>query len=294
MAPKTKKITRTVGHIINEAGVEVAIKKQFYGKTKKECYEKYQNYLSAKGLGTETAKQYFGILADNWIYEFFINDSLKDGTKNLYISTWNKYIKQTDLYYYPLNMITPSVIQKTYNSLDCPPSALKNIHKLMRKFFKYLEREGVSRDLTTSLVLPIKKKTLKEKKIITWTSEEIDTILSNFHKAGVHFRLRFFIVLAYYTGARISELLALTYDDFEDNGIYINKQLIYIPTFSKGEKIHYELGIDEPKTASSIRTIPMTDVIQKELDVHRQWQKKDMKKNNYKSNYVFTTSTGSW
>lgn len=294
MATKKKKITRTVGHYINDASIEVAVKKQFYGNTKKECLEKYEKYLNAKNLGVETSKQYFGILADNWIYEFFINDSLKDGTKNLYISTWNKYIKPTDLYHFPLDKITPSTIQRTYNNLSCPNSALKTIHKLMRKFFKYLEREGLSRDLTSSLVLPIKKVEIKEKTIQTWSEEEIKIILSNFHKADERFRLRFFIILAYYTGARISELLALTYDDFTEKGIYINKQLTYLPTFKKGDKIQYKLGIDSPKTASSVRTIPMPEIIVKELKKHTVWHKSDMLANKYRTNYVFTTSSGAW
>ena len=75
---------------------------------------------------------------------FSLHDaSLSDGTKERYIGAWNKYIRPLDLYHLPLEEVTASAIQKPYNSMDCPPSALLAAHKLMRKFYKYLEREAI-------------------------------------------------------------------------------------------------------------------------------------------------------
>ncbi len=291
---KYKKITRTVGHRINEAGVKIDIKKQFYGTTKKECERKYKEYLNERCLGIEDRKQYFGIVADNWIRDFFINDNeLKESTKNLYVTTWRKYIVPSDLYHMELSKVRASVIQRTYNKLSAPPSAMKTIHKMMRKLYKYLDREDLCRDITGSLVLPLSKKDeIEETKIVVWENEEIARILSSFDKAQDGFRLRFFVVLAYYTGCRISELLALKYEDFTEDGLLINKQCMYIPDFQDNGKIDYHLGIVTPKTKSSIRTIPIADDVKAELEKHRMWQREDMLKHNYRTGYVFTTSSG--
>ncbi|NLD10278.1 hypothetical protein [Aminicella lysinilytica] len=56
------------------------------------------------------------------------------------------------------------------------------------------------------------------------------------------------MILAYNTGCRISELLALTYDDFEDNAMSVNKQVINRPTFKQGEKTTYKMDIDTLKS----------------------------------------------
>ena len=64
----------TVGHKINDAGNTVPVRKSFYGQTKKEVQEKIDRFKENQKLGIENRHQYFGILADGWIQEFFLND----------------------------------------------------------------------------------------------------------------------------------------------------------------------------------------------------------------------------
>ena len=107
-----KKISRTVGHTLNENGIEIPVEKIFYGKTIKECEQKYQDYLRKMNLGITTEKQYFGIVAESWIYDFFLkDDTLKPQTKELYVNRWNGYVKPSGIYHLELTRVTASVMQ---------------------------------------------------------------------------------------------------------------------------------------------------------------------------------------
>ena len=288
-------LTKVVGKKINDKGKEVPIRKYFRGKTRKEAEQKYAEYLEKQALGIDNKKQYFGIVADNWLFEFLLNDtSLAVRTRELYYTTWNRYVKGSSIYHLPIENITASVLQSMYNSLGCPSSALKTIHKVMKRFYKYVEREGIGRNITGSIVLPHKEKAydIEDNDIKVWTDEEIRTILNSFDKAQNGFRLKFLIILAYYTGCRISELLALKYSDFTAEGLTINKQVVeYVERDRKGTtKKEFRTG--KLKSKSSYRVIPLNADALRELENHRIWQKEDMLKNGYRTDYLFTTKTG--
>ena len=223
------RLRKVVGHRINEEGKEVPVIKNFYGSSKKDALQQYNEFMNKKKAGIDTAGQYFGIVADNWLHEFFLkDDSLSSRTRDLYYICWKKYVVPSNVYHMPLVDVSASVLQRIYNELDCPASALVNVNKLMRRFYKYLEREGLARNATSSLVLPSPEKKQKEKNIVVWTDEEAKKILGGFDKAQSGFRLRFLIVAAYYTGCRISELLGLKYEDFdlENNTLSIRRQIV--------------------------------------------------------------------
>ena len=108
------RITKTVGRKLNENGVEIPVRKQFLGKNMKEAQAKYEAYMANKSQGLVDSKHYFGITADEWIYNFFIHDGrIKDSTKQLYILHWNNYLRDTELYHLPLNEITAAMTSLT-------------------------------------------------------------------------------------------------------------------------------------------------------------------------------------
>lgn len=254
-------------------------------------------YLEKKSQGLESKKQYFGIMAENWIYNFFVQDtSIKDTTKERYVAAWKQVIKPLHLYNLPLEEVSASAIQQAYNETDCSPSALEATHKLMNRFYKYLEREGFSRNITGSIVLPkrTQRKSGTGKNIVIWTNEEVTDIFNSFDKAQKGFRIPFLLILAYHTGCRISELLALKYEDFATEGLTINKQLVKNPILSRDEKTTYKYCIGSPKSTSSYRTVPLNKTVIAELKSHKKWHKIDMMKNGYRTEYVFTTNTGAF
>lgn len=290
------RISKVVGHKLNKAGKEVPVRKYFIGSCKSDAEAKYQEYIEKKSAGIENRNQYFGVLADSWISEFFINDgSLKDSTKARYIAAWDRKVRKLELYHLPLADVTAKTIQAAYNDLassGTPISEIKTIHKLMRKFYRYVDFEGLGRDVTGSLTLPKAKVNAAGESITVWTDEEIKKILGSFDKADNRFRHRFLIVLAYYTGCRKSELLALTYDDITKDGVRINKQIAEVSDGLKDGKMSTRVAVTDPKTTKSVRIIPVDPVVLDELKRHRTWHKADQIKNQYRTNFIFTTDSG--
>lgn len=295
---KYKRIRGTVGHKINAAGNIVPVTRDFYGKTIKEAETKRKAYIESMKGGFSGDKLYFGIVAEDWLNNVLPQSNLAKRTIDLYKTTWRRYMPSTALYMLALDEITPRILQSTYNNLKCPPSALASINKAMKRFYKYLEIEGLSRNMTYSLELPKKERVDFEEEIdvITWTDEEIKAILNGFEEAQDGFRIRFLLVLAYYTGARLGELLGLKYDDFLNNDfLRINKQATEIvnPNYTnQGTEPLYIKKIMPPKSQESVRKIPLNKDIIQELAKHKSWHKSDMLKSNYRTDYVFTTNTG--
>lgn len=290
------RMTKVIGHKLNENGKEVPVRKTFIGSCKADAEAKYRVFVEKQSAGIESKNQYFGVLADSWISEFFINDgSLKDSTKARYIAAWNRKVKKLDLYHLPLDSVTAKMIQAAYNDLassGTPISEIKTIHKLMRKFYRYIDFEGLGRDMTSSLMLPKEKVNAAGEEISVWSDEEIRAILGSFDKADNRFRHRFLIVLAYYTGCRKSELLALTYDDITENGVKITKTLAEVSDGLENGKMKTHLSVTDPKTRNSVRTIPVDPVVMDELKLHKKWHKAEQMKNKYRTDYIFTTDSG--
>lgn len=290
------RITKTIGRRLNEQGVEVPVRKQFTGKTKKEAEEKVQQYLEQRKAGIRNPNQYFGILAEEYINTFFLHDhGTAYGTKENYLRPWRKHIEPSDLYTLPMEEINAQTIQKIYNSLPCAPSSIISIHKLMRRFYKYVESEGYGKDCTATLVIPRTEKTPVENEIVTWTDEEIRTILKSFHKADSRFRLRFLLILAYHTGCRVSELLGLKYSDFDEENmtLAIKRQIQYTKDLSQNDKKETKTAkIVGLKSSSSYRTLPLSKTILEELERHKAWHESEQQKRDYQTEFVFTTNCG--
>ena len=283
---------KTVGHKINAQGNLVPIEKNFYGKTKKEVEEKYLKYLADASHELTGNRRVFGFLCDEWINNFFLKEQgIKGSTKTQYYNAWMRYVANSRLYTKPIKEIHPSDIQTLYYELDCPPSTLEWIHAVMTRFYAFLEIEYGIINFTNSLKLTKSDYDDENKEIVIWEDDELHKIMTSFDKAQNGFRLRFLIILGYYTGCRISELLALTYDDFTENVVVISKQISEEKDFTN-EKRKTMRSIKTPKSMDSIRKIPLNTAVLQELEKHLEWHKKDMKANGYTTNYVFTTNTG--
>lgn len=292
------RLTATIGHKQNSKGKIVPVRKDFYGTCKKDAEAKRDAYIEKAKAGLETKTQYFGVLADSWISEFFIHDgSLKDSTKARYIAAWNRSIRKLDLYHQELDQVTAKTLQKAYNELrssGTPVSEIKTIHKLMRKFYRYIDFNRLGHDITGSLTLPKEKVNAAGDGITVWTDEEIRKIMTGFEKADNRFRLRFLLVLAYYTGCRKSELLALKYEDITSEGVHVSKQLAEVSEGMKDGKMKTRIAVTDPKTKKSVRTIPVDPIVLAELKIHKAWHKAEQLKNNYRTEYIFTTDSGAF
>lgn len=292
------RITKTIGHKLNEAGKEVPVRKSFYGKSEKEAKAKYEVFMEQKKKGLSGSGKSFGVLLENWINAFFVNDeTTARTTKQAYLTAWRNHLKDSDLAYQKIEDVTAETIQTFYNNLDCKPAAIKKLNNLLRRFYKHLANTGQAFDFTGALVVPNdkSKQAEKEKEIVTWTDDEIRLIFSSFSKADPRFRFRFLLFMAYYTGCRISELRGLKYSDIdmENRTVTIRRQVIDKKELTTGASAsNRTFDVAPLKTDSSMRTIPLKDLVFEELARHRAWHNREMMKKGYRSEYIFTTDSG--
>lgn len=286
------RIRRTVGKKLNKDGQWVDDIKEFYGKNKSDAEQKYEAYKKKKNAGMTLEKKFFGVMADFFIYQVFMNDSrFSAGTKERYEQVYRLYIKPMKTAGLLLEKVTTQELQYFYNTVNCSNATLKAIHNIMGHFYKYLEKEGYCRNLTVNLVLP-KKKDSKEKKltqeITVWSDKDLKKIIENLDNS----RIRLLIILAVNTGCRIGELLGLRYGDVREGKLFIDKKLSSEAQIEADAKKTRKFEISEPKTASSIRNIPLSEKTLAEVEKHKTWHNKEMLANGYRTEYIFTTQSG--
>ena len=282
------RIKRKVGTRINSRGEVVPHYREFYGKSKAEAEAKYQAYIRQ---GTSARSSLYESV-ESYIKNFLLPDSrIKDSTKERYISAWRNNIPDQPIALKELNDITGLELQAVYNGLTCGPSTVRSIHKLLSRFYKYALSEGLTdRDITANVSLPKVQKKQPDAIVETWTEEELQTIIT---ESEGH-RLHFLLVMAAGTGLRISELLALRYEDIAEDSVKVQRQVYRDPVFDEnGNKTGYVQKIRELKTGSSRRSVPLNNDVLLELEKHRQQQRAEMLEHGYRTDNIFTTSTGS-
>lgn len=275
------RITRTVGHEWKD-GKKVPIKKQFVGTSKGAAEQKYKKYLEdqaaqklSEELEIEAIKsKSFGEYADEYTYKIMPASSYASGTKRRYEQSYRCHIKDTWICDMPLSEVRPRTIQSFYMGLNVSRQNLKAINKWMAAFYKWIALNEYGDNVVSAVSLPDKPDNSKQRGIIVWEPEEIKSILT----LSAQHRLHFMFVVMYYAGLRISECCGLQYGDMRDGIIYIDRQ-------------YYQGEISPPKH-NSYRSLPMHPEIEKALFTHRAWHLREMARNRYKTNYVFTTKSG--
>lgn len=275
------RITRTVGHEWKD-GKKVPIKKQFTGTSKGAAEQKYKKYLEdqaaqklSEELEIEAIKsKTFGEYAEEYTYGVLPYSQYATGTKRRYEQSYRCHIKDAWICDMPLSEVRPRTIQSFYTGLDVSAQTLNAINKWMATFYKWVALNEYGDNVVSAVSLPDKPDGSKHNGIVVWEPEEIKSILT----LSAHHRLHFMMVVMYYAGLRISECLGLQYGDMRDGIIYIDRQ-------------YYQGEISPPKH-NSYRSLPMHPEIEKALSTHRVLHLREMTRNRYKTDYVFTTKSG--
>ena len=279
------RIRRTVGKKLKD-GKWVPDVKAFYGSGKLDAERKYQEYMASRKAGVDT-EAFFGQAADRFMEDIFPkNPRYKDGTKLRYIQIYNTHIRTSELAGRKLSEIKTADIQRFLNALDLTHGTLDNVLKTLKLIFRYFESEELCRDVSANVYSPVKESIDQKDKTPLWSNEELSRVFSD---ALDSHRLKLLLILAYRTGARLGELLALTYDDIGDFVMVINKQL----TRGYGADGKPAYTIQPPKTPNAYREIPLTEDVMDVFREHEQWHRDEMMDKGYKTEYIFTTSTGS-
>lgn len=166
------------------------------------------------------------------ILPFFKDLRLKD-IDNMCFLTWQEKIKNKGF-------------KNSYN---------KNIHSSMVMILNYAVKHGYIKKNIASMCGNIRRKRFEHKNVDFWTFEEY----LKFNSVIDNDLYKILFETLYFTGIRIGECLALTWNDFENDSININK------TISKEFYEDNTYTINEPKTESSYRVIKLNNELLKHL-----------------------------
>ena len=260
------------------------IQKPFYGTSETDAKAKRDAYLREVALEREKTKKEKDIATFQKRATEYIQDVLSvsqryaTGTKEKYKTAYTCHIEGTPIDRMRIKNIHPSDIQKFYNGLDVTRPTMENINKFMSGFVKWLVRMGYSDNFLEAVEIPKKPENKRSESIIVWSDEEMHTILDAVRRSQMDFRASFLVLVLIYTGARLSEALSLRYSDFSKDTVSIERQ--------------FYLSEIKPPKYNSVRQLPLHPELKRGLGRHKEWHRKEMAKNGYKTDYVFTTSSG--
>lgn len=272
------------------------IRKQFYGKTKKEVLDKMNDYRykQANDLlpidNNITLEQYLRY----WLFEVKINE-IKPSTLERYEGILRNYIAGSAVANIKLKDLRTSHLQAYYNNLSLTSSVnvIHNLNKFIKSGLSQALNENYISKNYASLVTLKKKEQKKEVEYLTIEQQNRFLAVCKGH------RLEALFYMALSTGLRLGELLALTWNDIDFNEAIVsvnkNVKLVGIPD-KKGNK-EYKVIVQEPKTKSSIRKVPIPvialDVLKqhKKLQLHERIKTGEIYENN---NIVFANPLGGY
>ena len=270
--------------------------KYVYGKTETEAKRKLKELI--KLSYTEKNNQY---LFTNQTVEEYCNDWLINVQSNiLKPSSYDRKEMTLEKQVYPLigntpiSQITFDDIQFMANELkkqNLSYSTIKKAYEAINGCFKYAIIKGdIDKNPCIGVTLP---KTLKHQEgdIKFYTEEQIELLLkqstTKYSNGKNKYRLGYGIQFLLYTGLRIGEALALTWDDvdFENKTIKINKNLKQVKNRDKNKQGNYKIIIqDSTKTKSGSRIVPLNNKSIEALN--------HIKEITEQYKYVFSTETG--
>lgn len=236
------------------------IRKQFYGKSKREAENKKLEFLEKYNTGIKDKRLYMGETMHNWLYEVVKVGKIKPSSFEKYEGMYRNYFKNSPLNSMLITNIKPLDIQKYYNKLfkdGKSSNSIKNAHKLLKQFLNYCEDSGYIQSNPTSgkkVVIP-KDHNETKKEVEVFDSEEMKLILNN----QEHSFIKYAALISYATGMRRGEILGLKESDIDytENQIHIRRAAVTTTEISEYEKRHKKTYLSNTKTTTSVRDIPL-------------------------------------
>jgi integrase len=289
------RVTATVGRDSNGK----PIRKEFYGKGKKDAEAKRDEYLNGikNGLNINYKNATFGELMHSWLFEIE-RIKVKASSFEKYEGIFRNYIVKSDIYGMKLSDIKTLQIQRYYNTLyenGKSSNIVENLHKLIRAFFTYAVNEGyiLKNPCTGGKVIIPKDDSPEETEVEVFTDEEIMTLRKALEGHG----LEYLILMALGTGLRQGELLALKWDDidFENKEVTVNKAIKTVKVISADGTGKRKVLENSTKSKTSNRQVPIPSNLIDLLKKHKELQDQHIEEIGDLYNdkqYVFANASG--
>jgi len=267
-------------------------------KTKKEAEIAGTNALASyNSAGTHFVPAEISVadFFDYWLENYSgVNNS--DNTTASYAAIVANHIKPR-LGIYKLKAIDTLTVQNFINSMHTEmgfsKTYIKSILKVLKNGFKYAHKQAkfINENPVEDVSLPIMEAD-EDEEILILTKEEVAAILDRFKRSPYQY---YAMLIAYYTGLRVSEVYGLTWDriDFEKKTLKVDRIAKKFEYDGKGKQPRGISGqasviwyLGACKTKSSYRTIPIGDTLINALMDYKEMQEANKKE--YGANYTRT------
>ena len=231
-----------------------------YGKTYSEAKEKLgkikAGVLAGKTLPPKKAQLIFMHYCDDWLNSR--KSRIKLSTYNRYETAINNHIKPYLGNYQPMvlsTQLTDKFCQHLLYEKKLAPQTVKCVLVILKSILKYTERQFPKEFPIIDIYYP--KDTKKQIRVLT--REEQDRFVAYLLKDMDD--CKFGILLALMTGVRLGEICALRWDDISisDKSIRVKATMQRLTNNNDTTKRKTRIYISNPKTDTSIRTIPLSN-----------------------------------
>ena len=265
-----------------DPGTGRQVQRSFTGKTQKEVREKMQAAAVAVNTGSYVTPQKMtvGQWMDTWAADYL--GAAKPATVTIYKNNIKNHIKPA-LGAVGLSDLHPHMVQTFINGLELSPASVRLAYKVLHMALeKAVKLEYIPKNPAAGSELP----KLEQKEIHPLDDQQVAELL-NAAKGG---DIEYLIIVALFTGCRLSELLGLTWDavNFKQGTITINKQLARPEHRGATPFISPKNG--KPRTISPATSVMATLKRQQRRQIEQQLKAGPLWDNMY--HVVFSTEIG--
>ena len=229
----------------------------FYGSNETECKRKYKDWKKKQAANSNN-KLTFASEYKRWLFEER-QSQLKASTFERYYGIYENYVKTSSLSSMRLTDITKDDIKKYFKGLSkkLPITTVKNVYRYIKPFFVYaVNEELIVKDVCIYEFPKSYEVEEEEQFILLDKSQQLKLV-----KALKGDSMELVILLGLTCGLRLGEILALSYTDFNNNLISINKSLKRISHIDEDGNRSYEDKVMKPKTKNSVRKVPVPEFL---------------------------------
>ena len=238
----------------------------FSGKTRRDVQEKIAQALSEISTGTfvEPTSQSVREWDKTWLKDYK-RGSIRPKTYESYMYIIDSYVNPV-IGDTPLKDLRTDHIQKLLNNMASKGLSSRTIRyaaTIIHSFLAQAVKNGIiARNVSDAITLP--KGSKKQMRVLSGDEQKRLIEVCRNDRLGAAF------ILSLAAGLRRSECLAIRWKDInlDENYIQIVQSLVRIKNY-EGDKKKSELVFQQPKTASSIRTIPIPPSVKAELENHK-------------------------
>ncbi len=264
------RVTKTIGHKSNGT----PIRKTFYGSGINEANQKADEYMNniKNGLINNYDNVILSDLMYSWLFDFLYNSSkIKASTFDRYEGVYRNYIKDSEISGLKIIQINNLKLQKYYNNLsdkNYSYSQLKTLNKILKTFFNWcIDNNYLLKNPCLKINLKGNKNNIinsSDKKIEIFSESEIKIIKNKI----INNKYELLILLAFATGLRQGELLALDWENIDllNETLCVKKSVKEVYVYNEKMERHIESVFQSPKSVNSIRTVPIPSYIVPKLN----------------------------